>query len=104
MGALAACAVDVSCVLSRVLGGLSSGALLFLVASGLSLVFGVLRVLNFAHGALYMVGAYVTYAVFRAAGGNFWVALLVGPVLVSVIGWIMEVVFLRRVYRADVAF
>jgi branched-subunit amino acid ABC-type transport system permease component len=84
--------------------GLTEAMYLWLVAAGLSLIFGVLRVLNFAHGALYMIGAYLTYAVFRAFGGNFWVALLVGPVLVALIGWVMEVFFLRRVYRADVAF
>ena len=84
--------------------GLTEAMYLWLVAAGLSLIFGVLRVLNFAHGALYMIGAYLTYAVFRAFGGNFWIALLVGPVLVALIGWVMEVVFLRRVYRVDVAF
>src|SRR6266478_345338 len=84
--------------------GLTEAMYLWLVAAGLSLIFGVLRVLNFAHGALYMIGAYLTYAVFRACGGNFWIALLVGPVLVALIGWAMEVFFLRRVYRADVAF
>ena len=84
--------------------GLTEAMYLWLVAAGLSLIFGVLRVLNFAHGALYMIGAYLTYAVFRAFGGNFWIALLVGPVLVALIGWVMEVVFLRRIYRVDVAF
>src|SRR6267143_652967 len=84
--------------------GLTEAMYLWLVAAGLSLIFGVLRVLNFAHGALYMIGAYLTYAVFRAFGGNFWVALLIGPVLVALVGWAMEVFFLRRVYGADVAF
>src|SRR5713101_5680751 len=70
--------------------GLTEAMYLWLVAAGLSLIFGVLRVLNFAHGALYMIGAYLTYAVFRACGGNFWIALLVGPVLVALIGWAME--------------
>src|SRR5712691_656846 len=84
--------------------GLTEAMYLWLVAAGLSLIFGVLRVLNFAHGALYMMGAYLTYAVFRACGGNFWIALLIGPALVALIGWGMEVFFLRRVYRADVAF
>src|SRR5256884_2796022 len=84
--------------------GLTEAMYLWLVAAGLSLIFGVLRVLNFAHGSLYMLGAYLTYAVFRALGGNFWIALLVGPLLVAAIGWVIEVVFLRRVYRADVAF
>src|SRR6267378_2986234 len=67
--------------------GLTEAMYLWLVAAGLSLIFGVLRVLNFAHGALYMIGAYLTYAVFRAFGGNFWVALLIGPVLVALVGW-----------------
>jgi branched-chain amino acid transport system permease protein len=84
--------------------GLTEAMYLWLVAAGLSLIFGVLRVLNFAHGSLYMLGAYVTYVVMRALGGNFWLALLVGPLLVAGVGWLMEVVFLRRVYRADVAF
>jgi branched-subunit amino acid ABC-type transport system permease component len=84
--------------------GLTEAMYLWLVAAGLSLIFGVLRVLNFAHGALYMIGAYLTYAVVRASGGSFWLGLLVGPVLVALVGWAMEVFFLRRVYRADVAF
>jgi branched-chain amino acid transport system permease protein len=84
--------------------GLTEAMYLWLVAAGLSLIFGVLRVLNFAHGALYMIGAYLTYAVFRMTGGNFWLGLLLGPVLVALVGWAMEVFFLRRVYRADVAF
>jgi branched-chain amino acid transport system permease protein len=84
--------------------GLTEAMYLWLVAAGLSLIFGVLRVLNFAHGSLYMLGAYLTYAVFRALGGNFWIALVVGPLLVAAVGWVIEVVFLRRVYRADVAF
>src|SRR5438270_1387753 len=84
--------------------GLTEAMYLWLVAAGLSLIFGVLRVLNFAHGALYMLGAYLTYLAVRVLGGNFWLALLVGPLLVAVVGWAMEVVFLRRVYRIDVAF
>jgi branched-subunit amino acid ABC-type transport system permease component len=84
--------------------GLTEAMYLWLVAAGLSLIFGVLRVLNFAHGALYMIGAYLTYAVFRLSGGSFWLGLLLGPVLVALVGWAMEVFFLRRVYRADVAF
>ena len=77
---------------------------LWLVAAGLSLIFGVLRVLNFAHGSLYMLGAYLTYAVFLLAGGNFWIALAVGPLLVAAVGWALELGFLRRVYQVDVAF
>src|SRR5712692_581081 len=84
--------------------GLSEAMYLWLVAAGLSLIFGVLRVLNFAHGSLYMLGAYLTYAVFRVAGGSFWIALLAGPLLVAAVGWVLEFGFLRRVYRIDEAF
>jgi branched-subunit amino acid ABC-type transport system permease component len=81
--------------------GLSEAMYLWLVAAGLSLIFGVLRVLNFAHGGLYMLGAYFAFAVSRATGGSFWMALLIGPLLAAAVGWIMEFVFLRRVYRAE---
>jgi len=84
--------------------GLTEAMYLWLVAAGLSLIFGVMRVLNFAHGSLYMLGAYFSYAVLRAAGGNFWIALLVGPLLVAAVGWLLEFGFLRRVYRIDEAF
>src|SRR3989442_10408373 len=84
--------------------GLTEAMYLWLVAAGLSLIFGVLRVLNFAHGSLYMLGAYLTYAVFRLAGGSFWIALLAGPLLVAAVGWVLEFGFLRRVYRIDEAF
>jgi branched-subunit amino acid ABC-type transport system permease component len=84
--------------------GLTEAMYLWLVAAGLSLIFGVLRVLNFAHGSLYMLGAYLTYFALGLLGGRFWLALLVGPLLVVAVGWVMEVMFLRRVYRLDVAF
>src|SRR5258708_13523330 len=76
---------------------------LWLVAAGLSLIFGVLRVLNFAHGSLYMLGAYFAWIAFRISG-TFWVALLVGPLLVCAVGWAMEFGFLRRVYGAPEPF
>ena len=84
--------------------GLTEAMYLWLVAAGLSLIFGVLRILNFAHGSLYMLGAYLTYSALGILGGNFWLALLVGPILVAAVGWVMEVAFLRHVYRLDVAF
>src|SRR5712692_6149289 len=76
---------------------------LWLVAAGLSLIFGVLRVLNFAHGSLYMLGAYFAWKAFRISG-SFWVALVAGPLLVAAVGWAMEFGFLRRVYAAPEAF
>src|SRR5947209_18972831 len=83
--------------------GLSEAMYLWLVAAGLSLIFGVLRVLNFAHGSLYMLGAYFAWVAFRVSG-SFWVALVAGPLVVAAVGWAMEFGFLRRVYSAPEAF
>src|SRR2546426_11257214 len=76
---------------------------LWLVAAGLSLIFGVMRVLNFAHGSLYMLGAYFAWVAFRVSG-SFWVALLAGPLVVAAVGWAVEVGLLRRVHSAPEAF
>src|SRR5256885_9313604 len=83
--------------------GLSEAMYLWLVAAGLSLIFGVMRVLNFAHGSLYMLGAYFAWVAFRISG-SFWVALVVGPLLVAAAGWVLEIGFLRRVYSPPEAF
>src|SRR3954469_4333123 len=76
---------------------------LWLVAAGLVLIFGVMRVLNCARGSLYMLGAYFAWVAFRVSG-SFVVALLVGPALVAAVGWVIEFGFLRRVYSAPEAF
>lgn len=76
--------------------------LLFLISSGLSLVFGVLGVLNFAHGSLYMLGAYFAFTflqLFQKFTGGFWLALLMAVLSVGIIGGIIEIIFLRPVYR-----
>ena len=80
--------------------GLALAMLLFLIASGLTLVFGVAGVLNFAHGSLYMLGAYAAFTVGRLvpAGGGFWVALVVAPLVVGGVGLVIERLFLRRTY------
>ncbi|MGQ3412404.1 branched-chain amino acid ABC transporter permease [Natrinema sp. LN54] len=82
--------------------GLSLGSRLFLIAVGLSLIFGVLGVLNFAHGALYMLGAYFALSAATNLVGNFWVALVVGAIAVGLVGAIIEVVTIRPLYdRAE---
>ncbi|GBD11715.1 High-affinity branched-chain amino acid transport system permease protein LivH [bacterium HR23] len=91
-------------IVVQLLSGLSVGVLLFLVSSGLSLIFGVSRVVNFAHGALYMVGAYLAYTIMRLAPGSgpyFWLALLGAPLGVALLGLLVEVLFLRRIYQAE---
>ena len=86
------------------LNGLTQAMFLFLIASGLSLIFGVLGVLNFAHGSLYMLGAYLSYTIaslFVGSPADFWVALILGSIGVALVGGIIESVFLRPVYRRE---
>lgn len=82
-----------------ILAGLSTGMFIWLVASGLTLIFGVLGVLNFAHGSFYMLGAYFCFTVLKVLGVNFWVGLLLGPLCVCVVGFLVERFFLRYVYH-----
>ena len=77
------------------LHGLVYGMLLFLVASGLTLIFGMMGVLNFAHGALYMLGAYLSFSILRLTG-QFWLSLLIAPLLVGGLGILIERFFLRH--------
>ena len=81
--------------LQQALNGLSFGALLFILAAGLSLIFGMMDVVNLAHGAFYMLGAYVALSVSRATG-SFWVALVVAPLILAALGLLVEPVLLRR--------
>ena len=86
------------------LAGISAGMFIWLVASGLTLIFGVLRVLNFAHGSFYMLGAYVCFAVLRAMGGNFWLGLAFGPLVVGLVGYVVERFLLRHVYDLELPY
>lgn len=85
--------------------GLSQGMLLFIIASGLSLVFGVLRVINFAHGSLYMIGAFVAFSLstFFSGGSflNFLLLLLLVPPVVAILGFFLETTLFRRVYHQE---
>lgn len=83
--------------LLQVVNGIGIGMLYFLLAVGLSIVFGLLRFVNFAHGAFYLLGAYLCFEAAKR-GINFWGALLVVPLLVAAVGWIAEKTLLQRVY------
>ncbi|MEI7448024.1 MAG: branched-chain amino acid ABC transporter permease [Desulfomonile sp.] len=91
--------------LFMLINGLSQGMLLFIVASGLSLVFGVLRVINFAHGSIYMIGAFVAYSLSTLLTGtslaSFLLLLLVVPPAIALLGFVLEVSLFRRVYREE---
>lgn len=94
--------MDFSGLLAQLLNGLAGASTLFLVAAGLSLIFGVTRIVNFAHGSFYMLGLYVAYACVERLSGaiGFWPALLLAPLAVGLLGAVVEVLLLRRLYRA----
>jgi len=81
----------------QVLHGLVYGMLLFLVASGLTLIFGMMGVLNFAHGVLYMLGAYFSFSILMWTG-RFWLSLIFAPLMVALIGILIERFLLRKVH------
>jgi len=82
------------------LNALSQAALLFFLGAGLTLIFGIMRIVNFAHGTLYMLGAFVGYSVVRLTG-SFWAALLLAPSAVGLVGMLFELAILRRLYRRE---
>ncbi len=105
--------MTLSGLIVQLLNGLAGASSLFLVGAGLSLIFGVTRIVNFAHGSFYMLGIYIAYTLvdrLGSAGGNaggsawFWPALLLAALAVGAIGALTEVLLLRRVYRAPELF
>jgi len=81
--------------IQQALNGISFGALLFILAAGLSLIFGMMDVVNLAHGAFYMLGAYVTLTLVQRTG-QFWPALVLAPLVVGLLGLVVEPLLLRR--------
>ena len=82
------------------MNALSQAALLFFLGVGLTLIFGIMRIVNFAHGTFYMLGAFVGYSAVRFTG-SFWVALIAAPIVVGGFGTAFELGILRRLYRRD---
>jgi len=96
--------VSPSFLFSQFMGGLTTAMFLFLIASGLSLVFGVMRVINFAHGSFYMIGAYLAWQVvqwLQPTGGAFWIAALAAALGVALLGAVTERVFFRSLYGRE---
>ena len=87
-------------LVTQCLNALSQAALLFFLGGGLTLIFGIMRIVNFAHGAFFMLGAYVGYSTVHWTG-NFWVALVVAPLVVGAFGAAFELGILRRLYGRD---
>src|SRR5216683_2337312 len=86
--------------LIQILNGVQYGLLLFLVASGLTLIFGIMGVINLAHGSFYMMGAYLAFSLTELTG-NLWLAILLGIPLSVAIGLMLELLLFRRLYRRD---
>ncbi len=93
-------------IFAQVLTGLANASTLFLVASGLSLIFGVTRIVNFAHGSFYMLGAFIGYSLMQSLPGalGFWFSILLAGLIVGLIGVVVEIFVLRPVYRAPELF
>lgn len=92
--------VTVALIIEQILNGIQLGTMLFLMASGLTLVFGVMGLINLAHGSFYMAGAFVT-AIVAATTGSFWIGLLVGTLAAAAIGVVVEFTIIRRLYDRD---
>jgi branched-chain amino acid transport system permease protein len=96
---------DFTLLLGQLRSGLTTAMFLFLIASGLSLIFGVLKIINFAHGSLYMIGAYLAWHIVHYFVGNgffgFWFAVLAAATIVGIIGALVERLLLRHMYKRD---
>ena len=98
--------MQLSGLVVQLLNGLAGASSLFMVAAGLSLIFGVTRIVNFAHGSFYMLGIYAAYSLVGWISGNagFWLALPLAALAVGALGALVEIVLLRRIYKAPELF
>jgi branched-chain amino acid transport system permease protein len=93
--------VPLAAVLGQLTLGLVNGSFYALLSLGLAVIFGLLGVVNFAHGAFYMLGAFAAYIGLQTFGVNYWCALFLAPVAVGLLGVVIERLFLRHLYRLD---
>lgn len=99
--------MTIDALAGQALSGISVGMVLFLIAAGLSIIFGTLKVLNLAHGTIYMVGGFLCYILTSKLAhlpGAFWWALLFAPIAVAAIGGVIEVLLLRRIYAQEMLY
>ncbi len=93
--------VSMPAMLSQLLLGLVNGSFYAILSLGLAVIFGLLNVINFAHGALFMLGALITWMAMNYFGVNYWVMLIAAPLLVGVFGVVLERLLLRWIYKLD---
>jgi branched-chain amino acid transport system permease protein len=93
--------VPLQALMSQLLLGLVNGSFYAMLSLGLAVIFGLLNVINFSHGALYMVGAFLAYIGVTSFGLNYWMMLVLAPLVVGVFGMLIERTMLRRLYKLD---
>ncbi len=93
--------IPIQAFLGQLLIGLINGSFYAMLSLGLAIIFGLLRVINFAHGAQYMMGAFVGFLLLSWIGVNYWLALLIAPIIVGLTGVVIERFALRRLYNLD---
>ncbi len=93
--------IPISAFLGQLLLGLVNGSFYAMLSLGLAVIFGLLNVINFAHGALYMMGAFIAWMGLQYFGVSYWIMLIVAPLLVGVFGIIIEKTMLRWLYKLD---
>ena len=93
--------IPLQAFLAQLMLGLVNGAFYAMLSLGLAVIFGLLDIVNFAHGALYMLGAFAAYIMLDQFGINYWLALVLAPLIVGALGVVIERVFLKRLYGLD---
>jgi branched-chain amino acid transport system permease protein len=93
--------IPIQAFLGQLMLGLVNGAFYAMLSLGLAVIFGLLDIVNFAHGALYMVGAFAAWIMLDKWGVNYWAALVLAPLMVGVLGVVIERSFLKRLYGLD---
>lgn len=93
--------IPLPALLGQLLLGLVNGSFYAMLSLGLAVIFGLLGIVNFAHGALYMIGAYVAWFALERFGINYWLALIVAPLVVGLLGVLLEKLLLRHLYKLD---
>src|SRR6476469_9344912 len=93
--------IPLAAFLGQLLLGLVNGSFYAMLSLGLAVIFGLLGIVNFAHGALYMIGAYVAWYALERFGLNYWVALVLSPLVVGALGALIERLLLKHLYRID---
>src|SRR5712671_5317412 len=93
--------IPIQAFLGQLLLGLVNGSFYAMLSLGLAVIFGLLGIVNFAHGALYMLGAYVAFIGAERLGLNYWAALLAAPIVIGALSVAIERLFLRHLYKID---